>query len=205
MKRKLLLLVMIITIISVSFACSNGSAEDAELSKCSVSGEMDYECLVQYYAETHEVTADAAKKAINQMRILKAGSDELKEARYRVLTIPLQVDCKYKPALELYAETFGDDEDWEISKIKCAAFVGAVNGQSWRFAGDVAFWLREDKQVEYDVNGDFGQNSRALVNIGIDIADDGSNGVITYKIDEEAGALKNTAYCSQHEWVAYHE
>ena len=206
MKKTCILLVMFTMVISISFGCSKEPEDNTKQSKSLISEELNYEGLVQYYAEKHEVSVGDAEKAINRMRILEERPDKSKAAaKYRVLSILLQVDCKYQPMLELYAEVAGDDANWTVSRVRGAAFVGAVNDQSWQFAGNVAFWLRENRQIEYDVNGDFGQNSEAPIYMDTAIEEDGSEGTISYTTDENTGELKNTAYCSQHDWVTYRE
>lgn len=204
--KKLCILLMILMMAAVLYtSCTNESTEDVKQNEPAMSKEMNYEELVRHYAEKHQVSAGDAEEAMIQMHILEDDPDESDAAKYRILSIPLEVDCKYQPMLELYTEIDGNDENWTVSRVKGAAFVGAVNDQSWQFAGNVAFWLRENRQIEYDVNGDFGQNNRASAYMELDIEEDGSEGRIACKMPEKAGELRNTAYCSQHDWVTYGE
>lgn len=205
MKKICMILVMFTIVISLSAGCAKEPEADTGQNEPVVSEKLDYEGLVQYYAEKHEVSVGDAVKAIDDMGILEENLDAAETARYRVLTIPLPVDCEYKPKVELYAEIAGKDDDWTISKIKGTAFVGEVNDRFWQFAGNVKFWLREDRQIEYDVNGDFGQNGKGEAYMDAVIEKDGSEGAFVYKMSEHAGDLKNKAYCSQHEWVTYLE
>lgn len=203
MKRIIMLSVIFVMVISVSFGCDNKPKENINQSEPGTSEELNYEGLVQYYAEQHGVSAKEAKMAINRMRILEKESDETEEIKYRVLTIPLSAECQYEPILELYVETSSGVDDWKISRIKGSSFVGEINDDSWQFAGNVAFWLREDRRVEYTVNGDFGKNSIAKAHPIITIDADGKEGQISYQFEEDKGELKNSAYCDQHDWITF--
>lgn len=138
--KKLCILLMILMMAAVLYtSCTNESTEDVKQNEPAMSKEMNYEELVRHYAEKHQVSAGDAEEAMKQMHILEDDPDESDAAKYRILSIPLEVDCKYQPMLELYTEIDGNDENWTVSRVKGAAFVGAFNDQSWQFAGNVAF------------------------------------------------------------------
>lgn len=77
---------------------------------------------------------------------------------YRAVSIPLEVARGYRPRLEVFCRTDGEDDTVaQIDSVQLLRSYAPPWGRpvTMQFSGNIQLWLRENGTIEYVLNGDF--------------------------------------------------
>ncbi|SCK00914.1 Uncharacterised protein [uncultured Eubacterium sp.] len=130
--------------------CSDGIKTEPDNSPFEMSVPLSFEKLVSHFATIQKITENEAKGRLRKMNVI-ANQD----ATFQIASKTVEVDADYAASLEFYLQTQNEGEEWIITELKGAVVSMRMGSEIRTFVGNLAYWLRGGKQIEYSLNGDF--------------------------------------------------
>lgn len=210
MKKRVLVLLILVLAFSalIGSGCANVSADAAASDTVSlVNFESDSDVVVSDVMTGFDMIAHIAQNVelsdgINFWKLPGVKAVRTSDATYRSFCVPLRVNDKYCPYLDICCATEETDDGYRITSVYSVQMVREYRGASKQFSGTILVLLRDDNAIEYSVNGDFVKNGKTTMSGGIGL-DAGLNEpcVITGEVSVKH-RVRNYQYYYSHKTVA---
>lgn len=170
--KKILIIIICCLASCVLYSCDKQEDQQQEV-KQFTSNEMSYAELTEAYSKLNGLAVNEVEK-----RFQKAQIDETLSS-YRILSVPLENN---KLQLNFIAITQGENHEWQLSEIKLVE-IRSFENRDESFFGNIAYWVRDKNNIEYDVNGSFFL-ADSVIEMYNDIENKNGMGVFTLPLNE---------------------
>ena len=158
-----------------------------EIKKTTNGPPMTYEEMVQFYAQNFEISEKEADQRLNLMQIHSLHTDTEK---YRILSAPIS-DTEES---SIYFVVISEEKEgeWKIKAVE-AAWVGSDRKKDLSYMGDINYWIRGEKSLEYVIEGDL--CAVAYTSVAIQKTEDDEKGTMHF-LNESGKTVETQVHIS---------
>jgi len=188
MKKYFLLFMAVLVLIVIVSKCNLKEPASAELTQ-ETGDVMTIDQLIKEYAQTKSISDEEAKNKINSIESIHR--NETGKETYRIL-LTSEEDKGNLYDIIFYVKTEERKQDWKIKEIAFGEIVSRENDKM-RYLGNINFWIRGDRKIEYSVDGDLYKISDS--EIDVDTSSHNGSGTISFTPVSDT-KLKSKEYLS---------
>ncbi len=161
--KKYVLLFTAVVVLIVMVVVSKGNLKEPESAELiqETSDVMTMDQLVKEYAQIKSISEEEAEKRINSIEGMH--ENETGKETYRILPTS-EKDKENLYDIIFYAETEESEQGWKIKKIAFGEILSRENDKL-RYLGDINFWIRGEREIEYSIDGDLYKISDSEIDV----------------------------------------